>query len=399
MPSRRTIALLITALGLWGLAILLGSPTVHAVAFGLMVLPLVAHLIARRSAPRITAHRRMAEQRVTPGQRVEVVLELENRSRHPVPFLLVEDIAPDAIGGPARAVLAGLDGHGLRRVSYAFTPQRRGRYPIGPLRLEVADPFGLQPTRVTIDDRVDIVVTPPVEDLRGVSGSPFGATSGLALARHRFRGGGDFYLMRAYREGDDLRRIHWPSVARRGELMIRQDESSTRARALLYLDTRAGVAGRAGGPVFEHLVGIAASIGTLFVTGGFSTQMATGLLAPQPVSEDSLLDALAAVGPDGAALAPSLARLRGVATSDTVLVLVAAVPDAGDLAALSRTGTLFGPKVAALVPEDDDADARTDAAYHSLSRAGWRVLLVPPTVTLRERWNADTTTRRAGYSS
>ena len=35
--------------------------------------------------------------------------------------------------------------------------------------------------------------------------------------------------MRGYQEGDDLRRIHWPSVARTGELMIRQDESSKRA--------------------------------------------------------------------------------------------------------------------------------------------------------------------------
>ena len=63
-------------------------------------------------------------------------------------------------------------------------------------------------------------------------------TSGLALAKHLFRTGDEFYTMRAYVEGDDLRRIHWPSVARSGELMIRQDESTRRSTAVLFVDTQ-----------------------------------------------------------------------------------------------------------------------------------------------------------------
>ena len=50
--------------------------------------------------------------------------------------------------------------------------------------------------------------------------------------------------MRQYHEGDDLRRIHWPSVARTGELMIRQDESSQRANGLVFLDSREGTLDR-----------------------------------------------------------------------------------------------------------------------------------------------------------
>ena len=51
--------------------------------------------------------------------------------------------------------------------------------------------------------------------------------------------------MRQYQQGDDLRRIHWPSVARSGDLMIRQDESSRRSNALLFVDTRMGSIGQA----------------------------------------------------------------------------------------------------------------------------------------------------------
>ena len=192
---------------------------------------------------------------------------------------------------------------------------RSGRHLIGPVRVEVADPFGLAQRRMTVDVRDEIVVTPPVEDLLGEDPAR-GERSGLASFGRLSPSGGEFSLMRPYVEGDDLRRIHWPSVARRGELMIRQDETSSRPRALLLLDARAQTAGPAGGEVFEHLVGAAASLGVMLLRSGSSVRFATGVLAPRGVTEDALLDALAGVGPDGAGFATTLARLRGLATAE-----------------------------------------------------------------------------------
>src|SRR5438046_425881 len=51
--------------------------------------------------------------------------------------------------------------------------------------------------------------------------------------------GEDFYALRAYEMGDDLRRVHWPSTARVDELMIRQNEMPWQGRATVLLDTRA----------------------------------------------------------------------------------------------------------------------------------------------------------------
>ncbi|MFM7719332.1 MAG: DUF58 domain-containing protein [Actinomycetota bacterium] len=399
MPGRRTVVILLAGLGFWTLARLLGSPTVHAVAVALLLLPPTAALLARRVAPRVVASRRLAEPRAAAGQRVEVRVRLANRGQRVAPLLLVEDAAPEALGGATRLVVSGLGPGDEREVGYVVTPTARGRYALGPLRIEVADPFGIAPVRLEFPDRDELVVTPPLEDLLGAPASPFGAASGLALSRRLFRGAGDFSLMREYREGDDLRRIHWPSVARRGELMIRQDESSSRARAVLYLDARAQVSGREGDPRFEHLVGVAASLGSFFPRAGFATRFATGILPPAPASDDAILDALAGVAADGAPLTSGLARLRGVATADTVLAFVAGLPDAADLAALARAGSLFGPKLAALVPPDDRPDPRADAAMRTLSRAGWRVLLVPPGASLRDRWIDQGTAQRAGSSS
>lgn len=401
MPGRRTVAIAFAALAVWTLGRLLGSPTVHVVAVALGLLPLVAGLLARRAAPRVTARRILSTERAVPGERVHVDLELEGGGRRAIPFLLLEDSLPSAFGGAARLVATRVParGRGTRTVSYAIAAPRRGRYAIGPLRLEVADPFGFTPVRVDLELRDELVVTPPVEELRDLAGSPFGQAGGAALARRLARGGGEFSLMRPYREGDDLRRIHWPSVARRGELMIRQDEASSRPRATLHLDTRARALGAAGGAVFEHAVGVAASVGVALLRSGLALRRSTGLLAPEPTTEDAFLDTLAGVGEDGADLFATLARLRAAGTADAVLVVVTGALAPEELAALTRTGTAFGPRLAILVPPHGGRDDAADAALHTLARAGWQVRAVPPGTSLRERWTIDAPTLRAGSSS
>ena len=53
------------------------------------------------------------------------------------------------------------------------------------------------------------------------------------------RGGEDFYALREYVVGDDLRRVHWPSTARHDDLMVRQDELPWQGRATVLVDVRA----------------------------------------------------------------------------------------------------------------------------------------------------------------
>ena len=105
-------------------------------------------------------------------------------------------------------------------------------------------PFALVRQRLEFDEREEeLIVTPEIEDLTGTPDAAFGANVGASRTRNLFRTGEEYYTMRQYHEGDDLRRIHWPSVARTGELMIRQDESSRRANGLVFLDSREGMLG------------------------------------------------------------------------------------------------------------------------------------------------------------
>jgi uncharacterized protein (DUF58 family) len=402
VPSGRGAVVFAAAIGLWLVARIAGSPTLHIIAVGLAVLPIAAVAFTRWSRQRLRVRRRLSDQRIQPGRRVTVELEIENESPASSSFLLLEDAVPPGLGRPARLVLTGILARGVARASYSLVAHSRGRYTIGPLAIDVADPFALTRSRVEFAGRDELVVTPDVEELETGPTSPFGHTSGLSLAKHLFRTGEEFFTMRAYQEGDDLRRIHWPSVARSGELMIRQDESTRRSTAVLYLDTRQSVVGRTRSPAFERCVSSAASIGMLLTRYGFTIRLATTQLTPSPVSADQLLDTLAGVSHDGARSAgPALARLRGVGSTETTLVAVTAPPDPGDLAALVRLGSVFGPKLAVLVypvapgvlPPDRQAqlEGRASSARLTLSRSGWEVLVLGPDTRLKDLWQRGRT--------
>lgn len=389
-------------LAVWLAARITGSATLHMVAVGLVVLPFAAAGFARWSRQRLRLRRRLSDTRVQPGQRVHVELEVENLSPTPTSFLLVEDRLPSALGRSARLVIAAMPAKDRQRVRYSLTPRQRGRYTLGPPTIDLSDPFALTRLRVEFDEREDLVVAPEVENLTGGPDSPFGLASGFALARHLFRTGEEFYTMRQYIEGDDLRRIHWPSVARSGHLMIRQDESTRRSNAVLFMDTRDSAVGQVHSPCFEKVVSAAASVGVLLLRYGFTLKLATTQTPPQRVGEEALLDALAGVGHHTSrALSAGLTRLRMVAASDTTLVTVGAPPPPSELASLLRVGATFGPKVAVLVhPTDPDTlppdrraqlQGRATQATTSMSRSGWEVVVLPPSGRLREVWHASRT--------
>src|SRR5262249_36389071 len=135
---------------------------------------------------------------------------------------------------------------GTRRLTYPIQPDHRGKFSIGPLNVRVADAFGLAKVGSMAAPPVTLVVTPPVTALprTALAGSWLG--DGDARASTAAAAGEDDVVPRAYRDGDELRRVHWRSTARYGELMGRREEQRRRNRAVLFLDTARARHGRPG---------------------------------------------------------------------------------------------------------------------------------------------------------
>jgi uncharacterized protein (DUF58 family) len=392
----RAWAVLASGLALWLTSRLLGTPDVHMVAVGLLALIPFAAVLVRFMRHDLTAVRRLSTRRAFPGTRVNVEIEVRNLGKRRTAMLLIEDRVPSSVGPPARGVLgeirAGTRGH----VRYELTPRARGRYRVGPLSVLVSDPFDLVRKRIDFDVHHDLVVFPEIESIASRRpATPLGG-AGEASTRQLYRAAEEFYTMRAYEEGDDLRRIHWPSVARTGELMIRQDESAHRAAASVFLDNRSSGLG-GGGPAFERAVSAAASIGALYLRTGFRVRLATADRPPTVMDLDRFLETLALARPSRAhQVTPTLQRLAASSSGAGALVVVTHVPDAAAIAALTRLTTGGGSKIAVLVrphePDDLTIGARhqletaLQAARGSLGRAGWEVIPLRPNERLEEAW-------------
>jgi hypothetical protein len=130
---------------------------------------------------------------------------------------------------------------------------------------------------------------------------------------------------RAYRDGDELRRVHWRSTARYGELMVRREEQRWRNRAMVLLDTRRDAHSGSGvSSSFEFAVSAAASIGVHLARSGMDGQLVTdqGPVSGTGVFEDVLLDALSVMSMSrGESLAGGLAAMR--ASGGGLLIVVA----------------------------------------------------------------------------
>ncbi len=241
---------------------------------GLLMLAavIIAGAAVRRRRPTLRATRRSHPPGVHEGDHAAVTITVANRGQ----VLRQLTVTDEVVGlGTAEFATAVMRFGETLTAAYRVLCRPRGRYQIGPAVIRVADPLGLAATETTVGTLDTLVVYPATEALDGLPGVP-GRNLAINAIRpeHSQRGGEDFYTLREYQQGDDLRRVHWPSSARRDRLMIRQLETPWQARALLLLDVRAR--SYPDERAFEAAVVGAASALRHLVRGGFAVHLWTG---------------------------------------------------------------------------------------------------------------------------
>jgi uncharacterized protein (DUF58 family) len=395
-------------------AVVLGETDLLRVAVLLVVLPLLAAGYVGRSRYRLACTRTLEPQRVPVGASARVVLRLQNMSRLPTGTLLLEDRLPYALGSRPRVVLERLGAHQASSVAYTVRADVRGRYEVGPLVVRLTDPFGLCELLRSFPSVDRLTVVPQVSALPTVRLAGEYAGTGDSRARSVAVHGDDDAATREYRHGDDLRRVHWRSTARTGELMVRREEQPWESRATVVLDTRS-YAHRGEGPTasFEWAVSATASIAVHLRQAGYKLRLVSmgggepdGQQRPSALGIDA--DATEATG-DGVLL-DHLADVRLSRRSDiaTLVEMVRRRSDGGLVIALLGTLTaaeaelLAGLRgngatcVAFLVDSGTwlhlppDVRAETDrehaAAALALLHSGWRVVGVSHGDKLAALW-------------
>lgn len=208
-------------------------------------------LWVRLAAHSLRFQRRAETSRARVGEMLSEQFEVHNTGRLPVLWLEVRT-AP-----MAGSRLLTLVGGGQRRFYVARTwLARRGSFPLGPTTLIVSDPLGLFRVQRQFPAAKSLVVFPMIYPIASFL-SPAGLLPGGHVIRRKTMEITPHATgVRDYLPGDPLKRIHWPTSARRGRLMVKEFEQDPQAEVWLFLDAQRAVqAGRpSAGPVmlFEN---------------------------------------------------------------------------------------------------------------------------------------------------
>ena len=209
-----------------------GSKPLYPVAIGLLFAPLVAWLWVRMAQGPMRLHREIRAEERYEGDDVDVELRLEHEAAVPAASLvLVEHVA----GLGERRTPLDSD-----RGRYTLERLRRGRYHFLEVRAVIEDAFGLQSAEIPLAAPWTLLVYPRLVELdRLFSEGGTYAQDGRRLLLRR-PSGFDLHSVREYEQGESLRKVHWRSTAKRGQLMVKELEDAPRDEVAILLDAEAG---------------------------------------------------------------------------------------------------------------------------------------------------------------
>jgi len=401
--TRRGGTLLGGGFALFGITLWFDARDVMLLAFVGIALPIVSLAYVAFIVPRLAVRRSFVPAVVEAGGATRVVLTVQNRLKRAFDGASWRDTTPAGLLAPPESALPALgawdqtlpSGDDSARLEYRIRTSQRGVYDVGPLRVTTTDPFGL--ARITRDagGAQELVVTPPVTALDPAIGTAAAVDGALIGLQRRTHPNSDEFIAREYRHGDPLRRVHWPATARRGELMVRDEEQRGDPEARLLIDT--ALAGHADHSVlrggaedrrhfgFELAVEVAASVGVHLIERGFRVHADRledpihGAISERanegyrlPAGDRSFLEDLARL--------PSPCSPRRAAHDDAAVVAVSTQsrmpgyavlvdPDMADAQRLAALRPAFSPAVAFVVQSVSSriAEALEDADWHVVS--------------------------------
>lgn len=156
---------------------------------------------------------------------------------------------------------------------------RRGLFKLGPWEVVIGEPFGLFQVNQEYGKSLEILVYPPLAEKlpefflrRGMRGDL--RTMNHAISSETIQA----FTTRKYQPGDSLRRVHWPTSAKRGELFIKSFDPETAQSIWLLPDLDAGVQ---AGDEIDNTVEFIAMLTATLASDLIKEKMSVGLVVMQ----------------------------------------------------------------------------------------------------------------------
>lgn len=323
--TARCVGLLVAAVVLLGVGFRFAYPELTLLGAAAGIAVAYAALTAAWR-PRLEVTRSADPDRVARGEAAMMTLTVRNAGRLRAASLVAEDRCGDrSVPVPLLRLRPGRDS----TVRYEVPTARRGVVPVGPLRVTRRDPLGLVALARPYGGTVPVWVHPRVHPLNAV---PTGAGRSLDGRVDKVPHGSiTFDSLREYVVGDELRRVHWRTSARVGELMVRENVDTSLPRIVVLLDNRAAAHPQRVDGVAESFESACEAAASVLVAAYREALPVVLLLVARESDDASAGGGAAAQGPldrlaaaelvDAGDLQPATTRLRRERLGDTLVFL------------------------------------------------------------------------------
>jgi uncharacterized protein (DUF58 family) len=377
-PTRAGLGLLVIGVGLLVAGRTLGILELYLLAAMALIALILAALYTVSTRLDLSINRLATPSRLRAGTPARIDLTMRNRARRGTPVLSAHDQVQGGRG--ASVLLAPLAGGNEAKIAYRLPTQRRGRLRVGPLDLSLGDPLGLTRSKIRAAEVTNLMVHPRlIELIPLVAVAGHDPTADQQPIRAIANSGDEFFALRPYVVGDELKRVNWRASARIDDLVVRQEERPKTGRVTVLLDRRSEVYDEPG---FERAVSASLSALHSGFRGGDALRfLTTAGPAVSDIRTRSELDAvdeqLALIETtQSASLVRSLEELNRTSRGGTLVVVTGQLqPQIEQVIARSRK--TFGLAIVITCMEAPDGNAPWAITYAEADdlAAEWRLVV------------------------
>lgn len=254
-----------------------------AVIIAVLVIAVVFVLIRQ---PKVRVLRATQPTTLRSGEPAQLVLTVKNEKQGKTPVLFAKDVIAGTQS--TRLTFGSIEQDQQIRVGYSVPATARGLLEVGPLQIDLQDPLGLVKRRLEGAPIQSFLVRPRLLSMPAIKASAGTLRHHATTAKSNRTGSDEFYALRPYVLGDDLRRVHWKSAARTQNLLVRQDRDAQLGGVTIVCDISVANYTPEG---FERAIVAANSIAHAAYAGGDLTQIyLTDSLTPVKLDSAESLD-------------------------------------------------------------------------------------------------------------
>ncbi len=239
MRAGRILLALLFGVGLFGVLVN-GAALYSRFLYISVLLGTISWVWTRWSASGLSLQRSSRVLRANVGDVFEERYEISNDSRIAAAWIEIinQSTLPFAAGSRLFTYVVGRQ---RRRYLARTWLTSRGGFQLGPTRISSGDPFGLFSTCKVIEPQETLLVFPTIHEIRSFLYPPGLLPGGQVIRRKSYDITPHAAGVREYVHGDAMKRIHWPTSARRNQLMVKEFEQDPQAEIWLYLDSQRAV--------------------------------------------------------------------------------------------------------------------------------------------------------------